>query len=361
MNEKLVQWTLVMLVILVFAAGSAVQAGEIVYKNDIVNKTVPKEELVKTADNVVVMVDTSESMAAINKTHKKSYYELEKEALKTGFERLPDLGYNVGIYRFTPWEAIYPMQKFDAATAEDALNKLPAEPAGKTPLVQSLNELGNVLKDLSGKTYVYIFSDGGYDKLTGTTSPGDITTELAKKYNVCFQVVDYAFQPRDVKTVSDMARANMCSRTIPFDSYIDQPYYAIGPLYYTKQGTEVVTESEKKVVGYETNNILFGIDKYDLSPAAKEELDGVGKFLVGQPQAFVALFGFTDDTGKPEYNMELSRRRAEAAADYLEKNYNLNSARVVANWYGAANPVASNDTTEGRTQNRRVEIAIGGM
>jgi len=361
MNHKSVQWMLAVLMFLVFAVGATVQAGEIVYKNDIQNKVVPKETLVKTADNVIMLVDTSDSMAALNKAHKKSYYELEMEALKTGFERLPDLGYNVGIYRFTPWEVIYPMQKFDAAAAEDALNKLPAEPAGKTPLVQSLNELGNVLKDLSGKTYVYLFSDGGYDKLTGTTSPGDIATELAKNYNVCFQVVDYAFQERDAKTVSDIARANMCSRTIPFDSYIDQPYYAIGPLYYTKQGTEVVTESERKIAGYKAGNILFGVDKYDLSPAAQEELDGVGKFLVGQPEAFVALFGFTDDTGKPEYNMELSRRRAEAVADYLEKNYNLNSDRVVANWYGAANPVDSNDTAEGRAQNRRVELSIGGM
>jgi outer membrane protein OmpA-like peptidoglycan-associated protein len=58
--------------------------------------------------------------------------------------------------------------------------------------------------------------------------------------------------------------------------------------------------------------------------------------------------------------MELSRRRAEAVADYLQKNYNFGSARVVANWHGAANPIASNDTTE-RAQNRRVELSIGGM
>ena len=73
------------------------------------------------------------------------------------------------------------------------------------------------------------------------------------------------------------------------------------------------------------------------------------------------MFGYTDDTGKAEYNMELSRRRAEAVADYLQKKFELGSDRVVANWYGAANPIASNDTTEGRAQNRRVEIAIGGM
>jgi OOP family OmpA-OmpF porin len=221
--------------------------------------------------------------------------------------------------------------------------------------------LETVLKGLSGKTYVYIFSDGGYDQGTGSISPGDKITELAKKYDICFQVLDYAFQERDRKTVSDMARANMCSRNIPFDSYVSQPYYAIGPLYYTKWDTDVVTETEQKVAGYKTNNILFDFDKYDLSSAAQEELDGVGKFLTDQPQSFVALFGYTDDTGKAEYNMELSRRRAEAVADYLQKNYNLGTDLVVANWYGAANPVASNDTTEGRAQNRRVEISIGGM
>jgi len=348
MNKKSVQWTLAILMIFLFA-GTTVQASEIIYKSDLQNMVVSNETVVKTADNVIFLVDTSESMAAMNKTHSKSFYELEKAALKTGFERLPDLGYNVGVYRFTPWEVIYPMQKFNAAKAEDALNKLPAQAAGDTPLVQGLNELGTVLQNMSGKTYVYIFTDGGYDKAASTTSPGDIATELAKKYNVCFQIVDYAFQPRNVKTVSDMSRANTCSRTISFDSYVDQPYYAISPLYYAKQSK------------YNANPILFGIDKYDLSPTAKKELDGIGKFLVEQPKSFVVLFGYTDDTGKPGYNMELSRRRAEAAADYLEKDYNLRSDRVVANWYGAANPVASNGTTAGRSQNRRVELGIGEM
>jgi OOP family OmpA-OmpF porin len=73
------------------------------------------------------------------------------------------------------------------------------------------------------------------------------------------------------------------------------------------------------------------------------------------------VFGYTDDTGKAEYNIELSRRRAEVAADYLQKTYELSSDRVVALWYGAENAIASNDTTEGRAQNRRVEISIGGM
>ena len=79
----------------------------------------------------------------------------------------------------------------------------------------------------------------------------------------------------------------------------------------------------------------FEFDKSELSQAAQEELDGVGKFLKGKPEAFVALFGYTDDTGKAEYNVGLSRRRAEMAAEYLQKNYELGPDRVVANWYGA--------------------------
>ena len=115
------------------------------------------------------------------------------------------------------------------------------------------------------------------------------------------------------------------------------------------------------MAGYKIDNILFEVDKFDLSPAAQEGLTEVGKFLVANPQAFAALFGYTDDTGKAEYNMELSRRRAEAVADYLMKNHNLGSDRVVANWYGANNPIASNDTPEGRAHNRRVEVSVGGM
>jgi OOP family OmpA-OmpF porin len=361
MYNKSALLTLVMLVILVFTVGGGVQAGEIIYADDIRENIISKEVLVRTADNVIVMVDTSSSMAATKKAYKKTYYELEQAALTTGFERLPNLGYNVGVYRFTPWEVLYPMQKFDAAEVANALKKLPAEPGGKTPLLQSLNELETVLKGLSGKTVVFIFSDGGYEKLAGSANPGDKTAELAKNYNVSFQVIDYSLQERDRKTVSDMSRANMSSRAIPFDSYITQPYYALGALYYTKYDTEVETISERKVAGYKVSNIHFDFDKTDLAAAGQEKLTEVGKFMVANPSAYTVLFGYTDDTGKPEYNMELSRRRAEAVADYLNKNFNLGSDRVIPNWYGAANPVDSNDTEAGRAKNRRVEVSIGGL
>jgi OOP family OmpA-OmpF porin len=96
-----------------------------------------------------------------------------------------------------------------------------------------------------------------------------------------------------------------------------------------------------------------------LKAQEKEELNQLGKFLQANPQAFVAVQGFTDNRGSPEYNMKLSRERAEAVADYIIKNFKLNSERVVAMWYGEGNPVIDNDNAAERWKNRRVEIAVG--
>jgi len=337
-------------------------AAEIIYQEDIMQNVVTKDVLVRTADNVIVLVDASSSMAFSHRKFKKTNYELEKEALAAGNSRLPDLGYNVGVYNFSPsWKEIYPVQKFDAAKLSAAMKQLPEKPSGRTPLVGGLEKLEGVLKGLSGKTVVYIFSDGGWEQAAGKKDPGDKTAELARKYNVCFMVISYAEDPDGVKRVKDMGRANACSRVIPFDSYITNPYYALGPLYYTKSETSVETMSEKKIAGIKVGNINFDYDKFELKPQEKDELNQLGKFLQTNPKAFVALQGFTDNRGTPEYNMKLSRDRAEAVTDYLVKNFKLDSGRVATMWYGEGNPVASNDTAEGRAKNRRVEIAVSGL
>jgi OmpA-OmpF porin, OOP family len=348
--------------IVALGLNASLNAAEIIYKDDVVQNVVTKDVLVRTADNVIVLVDASSSMDFSHRKFKKTNYELEKEALGAGYSRLPDLGYNVGVYNFSPtWKEIYPVQKFDAAKVAEAMKQLPAKPSGRTPLAAGLEKLEGVLKGLSGKTVVYIFSDGGWEQAAGKKDPGDRTAELARKYNVCFIVITYATDPDGIKRVKDMGKANACSRVIPFDSYITNPYYALGPLYYTTSATSVETMSEKKIAGIKIGNINFDYDKFDLKPKEKEELNQVGKFLQANPKAFVAVQGFCDSRGTPEYNMKLSRDRAEAVTDYLVKNSKLDPARVATMWYGEGNPVASNDTAEGRAKNRRVEIAVSGL
>ena len=355
-------WIAAVVALAVLGFNPTGNAAEIIYQEDIMQNVVTKDVLVRTADNVIVLADASSSMAFSHRKFKKTNYELEKEALAAGNSRLPDLGYNVGVYNFSPsWKEIYPVQKFDAAKLSAAMKQLPEKPSGRTPLVGGLEKLEGVLKGLSGKTVVYVFSDGDWEKAAGKKDPGDKAAELARKYNVCFIVVSYAEDTDGIKRVKDMGKANACSRVIPFDSYITNPYYALGPLYYTKSETSVETLSEKKIKGIKAGNIYFDYDKFELKSQEKEELNQVGKFLQTTPNAFVAVQGFTDNRGTPEYNMKLSRERAESVADYLVKNFKLDSGRVTTMWYGEANPVVSNDNAGERWKNRRVEVAVSGL
>ena len=75
-------------------------------------------------------------------------------------------------------------------------------------------------------------------------------------------------------------------------------------------------------------------------------------------ETYAVLAGYADSTHTREYNLELSRKRAESVRDYLVKNANIDVSRLVLDWYGKDNPVADNDTAEGRAKNRRVEVIV---
>ena len=359
MKKVKLSWLLALVSVAILGLYVPGNAAEIIYQDDITQNVVAKDVLVRTADNVIVLMDASSSMASQHRKYKKQNYVMEKEAIAAGNSRLPDLGYNVGVYTFSPaWQEIYPVQKYDYAKLSEALKKLPAQPSGRTPLAAGFDKLEGVLKGLSGKTVVYIFSDGGWEEAAGKKDPGDKAAELARKYNVCFIVVSYAEEPNGLKRVKDMGKASACSRVIPFDAYITNPYYAMGPLYYTMTAKTTQLSSTQKIVGIKINDINFDYDKFELKAQQKDELNQLGKFLQTNPKVFVAVQGFCDNRGAPEYNMRLSRERAEAVTDYLVKSFKLDASRIATMWYGEGNPIADNDTPEGRAKNRRVEIAV---
>jgi OOP family OmpA-OmpF porin len=158
-----------------------------------------------------------------------------------------------------------------------------------------------------------------------------------------------------------MAKANACSRVISFEKFIENPEYTTGALYTVKATERIVTTTETRIVGLNVDSIQFGFDKASIRTSYVDEVDALGMFLQKNPSAYVLLEGYTDSTGPEEYNLGLSLRRAESVANYLMDNYNIADERIVVNYYGPANPVASNATSEGRAMNRRVEIAVGGM
>jgi OOP family OmpA-OmpF porin len=341
----------------------ATQAGafEIITKEDIVKKIVPKEDFIKTADNFIVLMDTSQSMNhRWQKDSTKSKLEVAKEILVNGERALPDLGYNAALYEFSPTAALYPMGPLDKEKFAQAINGIKADAEGATFLPRALRDLEPVLQGASGKTVVFIFSDGSFSEIgPGLKDPGDVTTELAAKYNVCFYVIGDGTQTRDQKRLEDMARSNECSRLIPFAKFVENPQYNSGALFVVKTSSEVQTVTELKTAGATGDNILFDFNSAALGPQYHAELDKVGEYLQSNPNSYAVLAGFTDSVGSEEYNLGLSRRRAESAAAYLMNNANVAEDRIVPQWFGELNPVAGNDTAEGRSMNRRVELAVG--
>ena len=349
-------------IMLVGFFASTLPAAEIITEKDIVQKVVKKEDFVKTADNFIILFDSSSSMKEfVNKGTKLTKYDVVKQILTERQKAVPNLGYNSGLYLYTPFQEVYPMGPYDPAKFAAAIDSLPSEPKGRTPLPQGIREIGPVLEKLSGKTAVFIFSDGTFSQLADIKVPEVHTRELAEQHDVCFYMISSATTWQAEKRLTDMAKANACSRVIPIEAFVNNPGYMTGALYTVKASAVVETTTESRIAGLRANDGLFEFNKSDIRSEFQSELDQVGTFLNNNPDAYVQLVGYTCDIGSEEYNMGLSNRRAESAANYLETQHNINRDRIVVNYYGESNPIASNDTEEGRAQNRRVEIAVGGL
>jgi outer membrane protein OmpA-like peptidoglycan-associated protein len=105
------------------------------------------------------------------------------------------------------------------------------------------------------------------------------------------------------------------------------------------------------------SGITFAYDSSDVQPEFRRTLDQVAATLGEYNQTYIDVYGHTDSTGSDAYNQALSERRALSVADYLA-GHGVQQARIATRGYGETQPVASNDTDDGRAANRRVEIKI---
>ena len=106
-------------------------------------------------------------------------------------------------------------------------------------------------------------------------------------------------------------------------------------------------------------DVLFDFGKFDLKPPAREALAKMSGIVIAHPGLKLAVEGHTDSVGSDAFNLTLSQNRADTVRAYLV-NQGLDPATITSTGYGKSDPVASNDTSAGRQQNRRVEIIISG-
>jgi outer membrane protein OmpA-like peptidoglycan-associated protein len=107
------------------------------------------------------------------------------------------------------------------------------------------------------------------------------------------------------------------------------------------------------------SDVLFRSGSVELLPAARERLAKVSGIVLAYPSLHVSIEGHTDSIGSDEYNQDLSERRAQSVRDYFVRG-GIPASTVDARGFGKAEPVASNETAEGRQQNRRVELVLSG-
>jgi len=105
------------------------------------------------------------------------------------------------------------------------------------------------------------------------------------------------------------------------------------------------------------NNIFYDFDKATLRTESAAELERLTKLLNDMPTLKIEISGHTDSKGADDYNMKLSQSRAQAVVDYLIKK-GITTSRLVAKGYGETQPIATNDSDEGRQLNRRTEFQI---
>ena len=345
----------------VWGVGTA-GAVEIITQEMIEKEILTEIDFIKNADNFIILFDSSKTMRETLPGTDKSKLEMAKEILKLRNELLPDLGFNAGLYLYTyPFKALYEAQPYDRARFREAIDQLPDEAKGGTDLRKGLSEMRTVIAGLSGKTVVFLFSDGKLVVSDVGKKPKEIAREIAAKNDVAFYVISSATGEKEKQLLEAVSSINASSRVIPLEAFVYNPGYISGALFDIVETAVVKLTPVEKIVGFVMDDILFDFNSADIKPEYTDQLDKLGRFLEANPSTFAVMDGYADSIGPEEANLWVSRNRVLSVAEYLVENFDIDPLRVAPMWYGELNPTADNSSASGRALNRRVESAVGGL
>jgi len=365
-----------MLVLLgVFLIGGLVQesqAVEPITTTDVVTKVYKVENLVRIADNVIVLFDSSGTMGAPYGNTGMTKLEAAKKLLLQRTDAFPEeySDLNIGLYLYTPplnkpanaeTAEYYRTQPFSKPAFQSAVALLPDEASGPTLMVSGLRRLDKVMEGLTGRTVVFMFTDGSHSDQGATENPLELAQKIAQKHDVNFQLISTTDDETNLKLMEAVASINEASRVHPLETLLDRPEVFTGAVFVLEESYVVTATERDKIVGFKLDQIEFGVDKSNIEVEFIQGLDTVGEILLQNRDSYIVLAGHTDSTGTEEHNLALSHRRVEAVANYLAKEFQIDLSRISMFWYGEAAPIASNDTEEGRQQNRRVVGFISGI
>ncbi len=374
-----------------------------------VNGMLKSGEYQKKVDNFLVILDASSSMG--DKlgplfSNEPSKLVLAKDLVKCLNSSLPDdFNVNAGMRVFGPVFSekglVYGMSHYSKAGLDDAVLAVGGT-GGVTPIANAImygaNDLLDTpgLTDTPGKTAVILFSDGIN---TEPESPVAAAAAMKEMYgnNICIYTVLLGDDPKGKAAMEEIAAAGKCGfateanglhvRTLSEGcadiAFVDGMADFVTAVFLEKAPkkmadldsdgdgvTDSLDQCPNTPMGIKVDRVgcpvpipekvsitllvEFDFDKAVVKPQYHNDIEKVANFLKAYPKTTGELEGHTDSIGAEDYNMKLSKKRAESVKKYLVEKFAIDAARLSTVGYGESKPVASNDTDTGRQRNRRV-------
>jgi OOP family OmpA-OmpF porin len=309
---------------------------------------------IQKVDNVLVILDTSETMALSYKGVEK--LKLAKDIVASMDQSIPDIKLNAGLRDFgrgytlfsiNQSTLLYGMTPYAKGGLSDSLDQVNFA-GGDSPMSKALNLAAQDLKAVSGRTAVIVVSDGIVTD-TGTLQAAE---NLKKTYgeNLCIYTIQIGDNYDAEKLLAQIAKIGGCGFSVNADEFATCDAMAA---FVKKVFFEKGAAAPAKMI---INSVLFDFDSNVVKPEAAIVLEQAA-IMLQQDSRDIVVEGHTCSLGSEAYNMGLSERRANAVRDFLI-GQGVDGSRLIVRGVGEAEPVADNTTSEGREQNRRVEFEI---
>jgi outer membrane protein OmpA-like peptidoglycan-associated protein/Tol biopolymer transport system component len=312
------------------------------------------------AKNLGTMINTSSDEEGVfMHPDGKTIYFSSKGHKSTG-------GYDIykSVYNNSKWSEPENLGSYINTAEDDVYFVCTAD--GKTAYYSS------VKKDGLGANDIYVINFISTEKETGpalTLLKGTITDEITGDSLESTIVIKDLEKNEEVTTIYSNNQTGKYLVSLPSGKNYGISVNSTGYLFHSENVNiplstgyqEIIKDVQlkkieigKKIV---LNNIFYDFDKSTLRSESISELDRLVLLMTENPTIKIELSSHTDNVGSDEYNMTLSQARAQAVVDYVITK-GIDKDRLVAKGYGESTPIATNDTEEGRQQNRRTEFKI---
>jgi OOP family OmpA-OmpF porin len=320
---------------------------------------------VPKVDSFVVILDASASMG--HRYQGRSKYNDAMDSVNRINQTIPPLDYQAGLAAFSSGtcldgastQLLYGMTTYEGSAFDSALNSVNCA-GGTSPLAGAVDVSTQSLGATSGDTAVIIVSD--FHKIDSSMTSAAINRMQAASGNrLCVHTISIGNNDWDQKIAEGISNNSDCGSAVTAGDIASPDKMAE---YVTAVLLAPAPPPAATVVKYEKNTMstaaLFDFDKAVLKEEGKVALHELGDAIKakGAKVVDIDIIGHTDSTGPAEYNMGLSVRRAEAVRDYIVSE-GIDANIIDVSGEGENNPIASNDTAEGRAENRRVDINVG--